>query len=146
MVCNSYYFCSILFFRFCGDETPQVELISVTNKMLVIFKSSRVTRDTTERIGFKFAYSLGEKIIDITLLEDIIIWNLTEHIAYYILYVVTVPFGGCASRPCQNDGDCMDDNDGVVCWCYHGYSGEFCELYEPRKVILIRVYVLLPAM
>ena len=49
----------IILFRFCGRENPQVELISETNQMLIIFKSPGETSDTQARLGMKFVYTLG---------------------------------------------------------------------------------------
>ncbi|XP_060573418.1 uncharacterized protein LOC132731282 [Ruditapes philippinarum] len=33
----------------------------------------------------------------------------------------------CSSYPCLNSGTCTEDNNGYVCECRNGYSGEHCE-------------------
>ena len=33
----------------------------------------------------------------------------------------------CASRPCQNGGQCVDGVNGYTCTCVAGYAGINCE-------------------
>ena len=33
----------------------------------------------------------------------------------------------CGSLPCQHDGQCIDQEDGFVCNCSHGYYGPTCQ-------------------
>lgn len=34
--------------------------------------------------------------------------------------------GACLSQPCQNAGNCLETEQGYICECQEGYSGQDC--------------------
>ena len=45
----------------------------------------------------------------------------------FITFTIFVDIDECASRPCQNGGNCTDIVKGHICNCVAGYDGANCE-------------------
>ena len=45
----------------------------------------------------------------------------------FITFTIFVDIDECASRPCQNGGNCTDIVNGHTCDCVAGYDGANCE-------------------
>lgn len=41
--------------------------------------------------------------------------------------------GACLSQPCQNAGSCLEMEQGYICECQEGYSGQDCRDSEYRE-------------
>ena len=73
---------------------------------------------------FAICYQYQNLYLGILTLKYFRINRVFNWLKYYTIFV---DIDECASSPCQNSGNCMDQINGYTCNCFHGYDGSNCE-------------------
>ena len=65
---------------------------------------------------------------------------------FKFLYFIYIDINECSSEPCLNGGSCEDEEDGYVCTCADGYTGDECQFgtLEYRCVFFSIKYSIIP--
>ena len=62
-----------------------------------------------------------------------------HHILLIILTEIFLAYNGCASSPCQNNGNCTNQIASYNCSCAEGYSGRHCQEGMAITIVLINI-------
>ena len=96
----------------------KVEAIESVSMARIVGKWTLLDYTTVD----KYTFFLKGEISRNVLLE----WLLVS-------YITLSGENNCRPGICQNNGTCVDENDGYLCACVEGFHGENCQLVVPQQ-------------